>query len=166
LVPERHLMDLARLPEGNEVEDLRRDAVALSGDARVAEPVPALETIERTLDGHERRRPVVRAVDDVVVTPAAIHRHVVVAIAGDPPESRVSVEAVAAAEVRDEAEEALRPEIVDPRVRRLGSGDDVFAVLIVEMAETHVSCSEMSGALSFSPFHRGTPPPRRTGRSN
>src|SRR5690606_22527950 len=50
---------------------------------------------------------------------------------------RVAVEAVAAACVRDQAEELLRAQVVDPGVGSVRRLDDVLAGFIVEVTELH-----------------------------
>src|SRR5207244_3916564 len=57
--------------------------------------------------------------------------------ASEPAQLGVAEEAVTAGLLRNEPEEAFAAQVVDPRIRRLRCGDDVFAVLVVEMSELH-----------------------------
>src|SRR6478736_357776 len=137
-VLERDLMHFAGLAtDGHEVEHFGAQAVAGTRDLRVAEAVTALVEAEFLLHRHERGRPAVPAVVDVEVAAAGIRRHVVVAIARQTTHLRVTVEAVPAALVRNEPEELLATQVVDPRVRGLGCRDDVFFTGVVEVTKAH-----------------------------
>src|SRR5690606_2581196 len=129
----RHLdlMHLVVRADWHEVKGADLDAVTLPGDARVAHAVTALVLLEPGFDGHVRRRPEVTVVVDVEVTSTGVGRDVVVTEARQATETRVAVKAVARSLVRDNAEELLRPEVVDPRVGSLRGGDDVLAVAVV-----------------------------------
>ena len=138
-VGERDAVDLGVRPERDEVEDLGLEALPPAGDLRVREADAALVEVELALHRRPAGRPVVAAVVDVVVAAADVGRDVVVAVARQPPQPGVAVEAVAAAGVRDEAEELLGAEVVDPGVGRPRRLDDVLAGGIVEVAEAHES---------------------------
>src|SRR5208283_770392 len=101
------------------------------------EAVPAFEEVELSLDGHIRRRPVVGTVLHVEVPAADVGRNVVVPVASQPPKARIAIEAISAGLVRDEPEEVLAPQIVDPRVGGPRCRNDVFAASVVEMAKSH-----------------------------
>ena len=62
----------------------------------------ALIKVERCLARFPTRIPYGIAILDVEIPPAIIHRHVVVAIAGDTTELGILIEAVAAGSVGDE----------------------------------------------------------------
>ncbi len=51
-----------------------------------------------------------------------------------PAQARVAIEAISAGGVGDDAEEVLAAEIINPRQRRIGTGDDVFTVGVVKMS--------------------------------
>src|SRR5690606_27205072 len=94
LVLQGDLMHLAVLPDGHEEQDRGAQAVTRSGDARVAEAVPALVVVQLLLGGTPRRAPYVAALVEVEVATARVRGHVVVPIARDPTEPRVSIETV------------------------------------------------------------------------
>ena len=127
LVLQLDAMHFGGVPQRNEVEHLGTNRPARTGDLGVSEPVATLELVELAFDRHVAGRPIVAPVVDVEVPAADVGGRVVVAVPKKAPEPRVSVEAIAARLVRDEAEEALGPEVVDPRIRGLGGGDDIFA---------------------------------------
>src|SRR3954463_9740322 len=97
----------------------------------------AFEEVELLLHRHEGRRPGVPRLVDVEVATARIRRHVVVAVARQASEPRVAIEAIDPALMGHEPKEVLVSEVVDPRIRSLRGGDDVFFVAIVEMTKTH-----------------------------
>src|SRR5687768_16405727 len=141
-------MHFGGVAERHEKEQLRLQAVSLAGDLRVAQAMPALEALELTLDRHVAGAPVILALADVEIATARVGRHVVVAVAGEPPQLGVAKEAVTAGLMRNEAEEAFAAEVVDPRVRRLGRRDHVLAAVVVEMSELH--------CFTFSSSHAAT----------
>ena len=96
----------------------------------------ALIEVEWRLTGFPTRVPHGIAILDVEITPAVVHRHVVVAIAGDTAELSVLVEAVATGGIRDEGEKILIAQIVDPGPRSLRVCNDILAMLVVEMTVT------------------------------
>ena len=130
--------DLEGLAERHEVARLRPDPGAARGDGRVAHPVAALVVVELALGRLPAGAPVraVVVVAEVQVAPAEVERCVVVAVARQPPQPRVPVERVAAGGVRDDPEVVLAAEVVDPGQRRVGSGDDVFASVVVEVSHS------------------------------
>ena len=138
-VREGEFLDFGGRLERHEREELGPQAVLLAGDARVAEAVAAFVEVERRLAGLPARVPDGLPVADVEVAPARVRRHAVVAVAREAAELGVAEERVAAGRVGDEREEVLRAEVVDPRPGRLRAGDDVFAVRVVEMSESHWS---------------------------
>jgi hypothetical protein len=141
-VGERDLLDLGGLAHRHEEERLDGQAAALARDARVPEAVAALEVVEIGLDRQPGRGPHVAAVVHVEVPATGVGRDVVVAVAREPAHLGVAVERVPAGLVGDEREELLRPEVVDPGVRRVGRRDDVLARLVVEVAVTHGCASQ------------------------
>ena len=102
LVLQCQLLHLAPFLEGYEEENAGLYAILAASDARVAHAVTALVEVEWRLAGLPSWIPYRVAVLDVEVTASIVHRHIVVAIAGDATELGVLVEAVAASGVRDE----------------------------------------------------------------
>src|SRR5690606_37983595 len=135
----RHLdlMHLVVRTDRHEIKGADLDAVTLTRDPRVAHAVAALVLLELGLNEHVRRRPEVTAVVDIEVTSTGVSRNVVVTETRQATETRVAMKAIASSLVRDDAEELLSPEVIDPRVRSLRSGDDVLAVAVVKVAKTH-----------------------------
>ena len=136
-VGDRDLLDLGGLAEGHEEQRLDGEPAALARDARVAQAVARLEVVEVRLDRQPRRGPHVAAVVDVEVPAARVGGDVVVAVAREAAHLGVAVERVAARLVRDEREELLGAQVVDPRVRRVRRRDDVLACVVVEVAVPH-----------------------------
>ena len=135
-VRELHPVHLAAVADGHEEKDIGLQAVLLPRHAGIAHAVPALIEVQRRLAGLPARVPDSVAVLDVIIAPAIVHRHPVVAVPQDPAELGVLAEAVAAGGVGNEGEEILRAHIVDPGPRGGGIRDDVLAVRVVEMSET------------------------------
>jgi hypothetical protein len=128
-VGHREFPDFQRLAERHEISGLRLDLVVARTDGGVAHAVAAFVFVElgaRRLPG---RRPELAGVvvADVEIAPADIERRVVVAVAGQAAQARVAVKGIAAGGVRDDAEIRFAAEVIDPRQRRVGLGDDVFA---------------------------------------
>src|SRR5690242_17230063 len=113
-------MHLGGLAHRHEEQQLALETVALAGNLRITEAVAALEELELALDRHVAGAPVVFALADVEVAAARVGRHVVVTVAGEPAQLGVAKEAIATGLVRNEPEEILATEVVDPRIRRLG----------------------------------------------
>src|SRR4051812_30790565 len=101
----------------------------------------ALEGIQLRLYWRIARRPEFAVLVDVEEPPALLVRYAVVAVARQAPQPCVPVEAVAATHVRNQAEEALRAQIVDPGIRRPGRRDYVFPGRVIKMTESHASSS-------------------------
>ena len=138
VVRQGHLLDLGVAPERDEVQHRGREPTARAGDPRVAHAVPGLERVELGLDRHPRRGPDVTAVVDVEVPTAGVVRDVVVAVAREPTHARIAVEGVPAGGVRDQREELLGPQVVDPRVGGARGRDDVLTGRIIEVPVAHV----------------------------
>ena len=136
LVLQRELLHLGPLLQWYEEEHAGLYAVFLTRDAGVAHAVTALIEVERRLARLPAWVPDGVAVLDIEVSSAIVHRYIVVAIAGDTTELGILVEAVAASGIRDEREEILIAQIVDPGPRSLRVCDDVLAMLVVEMTVT------------------------------
>ena len=136
LVLQRELLHLGPLLQRYEEEHAGLYAVFLARDAGVAHAVTALIEVEGCLAGLPAWVPDGVAVLDIEVSSAIVHRYIVVAIAGDTTELGILVEAVAAGGIRDEREEILIAQIVDPGPRSLRVCDDVLAMLVVEMTVT------------------------------
>ena len=104
-------------------------------DAGIVHAMTALVTIEGSLAWFPAGVPYRAAVVDVEIAATIVHRHAIVAVAGDAAELGILVEIVAACGVGDETEEIFVPEVVDPREWCCRVGDDVFAVGIIEVAK-------------------------------
>ena len=96
----------------------------------------ALVEVEGCLTRFPTRVPYGIAILDVEIASTIVHRYVVVTIAGDTTELRILVEAITAGGVRDQREEILVAQVVDPGPRGLRVCDDILAMLVVEMTVT------------------------------
>ena len=83
------------------------------------------------------------SVFDVYMEALLIGRAVIIAVAGQPTQPRVTIEAVAACRVGQEREKILTAEIVDPWKRCARVGDHIFPLLVVKMAELHLELPPM-----------------------
>ena len=119
----------------HEEEHARLDAILGTCDAGVAHAVAALIEIKRSLARLPARRPYGSGVIDIEIPSAIVHRHTVVAVAGDSAELRVLVERVSAGGVRDQREEILISKIVDPWPRGLWVRDYIFTESVIKMSE-------------------------------
>ena len=117
------------------------DTAPLALDHRVAEAEtrggPVL--VERLAHGLPCGRPEVAAVAVAQVKLAAghVHRHGVVAVPQETPRRRRAREAVAAGVVGDDGAVAARTEVIGPRPRRVGAGDDIFPGSVVKVSVVH-----------------------------
>ena len=138
-VRHREFPDFQRFTERHEISGLRLDLVAARTDGGVAHAVAAFVLVELGARGLPRWRPelVGVVVADIEVAPADIERRVVVAVPGQAAQARVAVKGIAAGGVGDEAEIGFAAEVIDPRQRGVGLGDDVFALLVVKMSVLH-----------------------------
>ena len=137
----RHLElpDLQRLAERHEIAGPRVDLVVTGTDDGVAHAVAAFVIVQLGPRGLPGRRPELPrvVVPDVEIAPAEIKRRVVVAVARQPAQARIAVKGIPAGGVGDDAEVGFTTQIVDPRQRGVGPGDDVFATLVVKVSVTH-----------------------------
>ena len=101
-IPQGQLLHLSPGLQWDEEEQAGFDAVFGSGDAGVAHAVATLVTVECSLAGLPGGRPYVAAFIDVEVASPVVHRHVVVAVAGDAAELGVLVEGIASGGIGDE----------------------------------------------------------------
>ena len=133
------LPDFQCFPKRHEIGHLRLDPVMGRADDGIAHAVAAFVLFELGLGRLPGRRPefAVVVVADIQITAADIKRRVVVAVARQAAQARIAVERVAARGVRDDAKVRLAAEVIDPRQRGVGLGDDVFATLVVKMSVTH-----------------------------
>ena len=143
---------LERLAGRHDVERLGTDAAALGSDDRVPESMAAAVALEFALRRLPARVPIVArgVVADVQESATDVQRSAVVAIADQSAQPGVPVERVATGGVRDEGEVVLVAQVVDPWQRRVGTADDVFALVVVELAEAH-PISSVRG--SWDPVH-------------
>ncbi len=134
----RRLLDLGLVGDGDlpELEVLARrnahllhdfQSILLAQDGAVAQAVAALVLVELGLDRLPARVPDGAAIVHVEVTTAHVVGHVVVAVAGQTTKLGVLPEGVAAGCVGAETEELILAEVVEPRQRSIGTGDDIFA---------------------------------------
>ena len=137
-VPQGQLLHLSPDFQWDEEEQAGLNAVFGSGDAGIAHSMTALVAIEGCLAGLPCRRPYAAAFVDVEVASPVVHRHAVVAVAGDTAELGILVEGVASGGIGDEREEIFIAQVVNPRPGCLGVGNDVFAVFVIEISESFV----------------------------
>ena len=116
----------------------RRNAILLPLDHAVAETVTAGIAIQLRFRRLPARIPYGIAILDVDVEALLIERAVVVAVARQPAQPRVAVEAVAARRIGQEREKILASEVIDPRQRRARACDHVLAPLIVKETKLHL----------------------------
>ena len=114
-----------------------RNTIFLPLDHAVAEAVAAGIAVQLRFRGLPAGVPDGIAVFDVNMEALLIDRAVVVAVAGQPAQPRVAIEAVAARRIRQECEKILAPQVVDPRQRRARACDHVFTPLIVKETKLH-----------------------------
>ena len=104
----------------------------------IAHAVATFVAVECGLAGLPGGRPYVAAFIDIEVASTVVHRHAVVAVAGDAAELGVLVERVASGGIGDEREEIFIAQVVNPWPGCLGVGNDVFAVVVIEISESFV----------------------------
>ena len=133
-----------RQPEEQAVVALRdqqrlcgRNTIFLPLNHAVAEAVATGIAVQLRFRGLPAGVPDGIAVLDVNMEALLIDRAVVVAVAGQPAQPRVAIEAVAARRIRQECEKILAPQVVDPRQRRARACDQVFTPLIVKETKLH-----------------------------
>ena len=135
------LPDLQVLAQRHEIAGLGLDAAVGRADDRVAQAVAAVVVVQLACGSAARtatRTRRVCVVAQVDVAPAAVERRVVVAVAGQPAQAGIPVEGIAAGGVRDDPEIGLAAQVVDPGQGRVGPGDDVLAVRVIEVTVLHV----------------------------
>ena len=142
-VRHRHLPDFQVVVQRYKVPRVRLDPAVRGPDHRVAHPVAAgviLQVVPRRLP---RWRPELLrfVVAQVNIPPAQIQRHVVVPVAGQPPQPRVAIERVTPRSIGNDSEICLAAQVVDPRQRRIRLRDHVLAIAIVKISELHDACS-------------------------
>ena len=121
----------------------------------------ALILFQIRLDGHPAGRPEVAVFVDIIIFSAGVRGNVVVAIASQTEHARILIEGIAAGGIGHQGEKVLFAQIVDPGVRRVGAGDDVFAGSVIKIAVLHgvsTSCVNRNGETvvflpSIIPFH-------------
>ena len=137
LVGQGQTGDLGGIAPGHHDRLTGPQAVLGRSDAGVAGAHAAFIAVQRGLGGLPARIPDHVAFFEVEVVSARIGGDVVVAVAGHTQKPRVLVEGVAAGGVAHQGEEVLAAQIVDPWIGRVRSGNDIFAVRVVEMAVVH-----------------------------
>ena len=115
-----------------------RNTIFLPLNHAVAEAVAAGIAVQLRFRGLPAGVPDGIAVFDVNMEALLIDRAVIVAVAGQPAQPRVAIEAVAARRIRQECEKILAPQVVDPRQRRARACDHVLAPLIVKETKLHL----------------------------
>ncbi len=152
-VGQRELLHLAALALGYEQKLPGLHAVLLGLEDRVAHAVAALVAVKRRAHRQEGRGPDHVVVHDVGEAAAQVAAGLVVAVADQPTQLGVPVEAVAAAGVGDQAEEGVAAQVVDPRKRRFRRRDDVFLRNIVKIAKLHSHSSVLFVAEIVFGYH-------------
>ena len=122
---------------GHEAQLAGLQAVLFAGDDGVAHAMAAGVFVQLGFHGFPPGVPHRAVVVDVEIPAAVVNGHVVVAVAGNPAQAGVTVEAVASGGVADDAEEFFAPEVVDPGIGRAGCLDDILPRLVVKVAEFH-----------------------------
>ena len=115
-----------------------RNTIFLPLNHAVAEAVAAGIAVQLRFRGLPAGVPDGIAVFDVNMEALLIDRAVIVAVAGQPAQPRVAIEAVAARRIRQECEKILAPEVIDPRQRRARACDHILAPLIVKETKLHL----------------------------
>ncbi len=144
--------DLERGTQRDEVEGFGVDPTAPRADDRVAQAVSAAVLLEIRSHRLPRRGPelAARPVTEVEEAAAGVARCVVVPVPRQSSEPGIPVEGVPTGGVRDDAEEVLAPQVVDPGQRCVGARDDVLASLIVEAAVPRQWVSAACRSSAFS----------------
>src|SRR6516162_1579262 len=139
MICNRELPDLKIFVERNEVPGTRLYASRARANDRVAQAMATEVILELSLSGLPGRRPEFAGiiVTDIDIAPAEIARGVVVAVAGNSPQARVTIEGISAGGIGDDAEISLAAQIVDPRQRRVRLRDYVLTMLLVEVSVIH-----------------------------
>ncbi len=137
IIAQRHLMHLGVHAHWHKRELAGGQTVLLTGNDGVAHAVAAGIAVQLSFDGLPAGVPDRVAILDVEVAAAVVHRHVIVAVAGDAAQSGIAVEAIAAGGIADDAEELFTAEVVNPRVRRPRRVDDVLAGFVVKVTVFH-----------------------------
>ena len=128
VVPQR---DEELLPDAN--------ALFLSLDHGVAQAVAAGITVQLRLHRLPAGIPDLLAVLYIDMKALGIQRTVVVAVARQPAQPRVSVKGVAARGIGAECEKGLAAQIIDPGQGRARSGDHILPARIIKISELHDS---------------------------
>jgi hypothetical protein len=110
-------------------------------DDAVPHAVPAIAILEVFTHGLPRGRPklTVGIVAQVEVASAGIQGDIVAAAACQPPVAGIPIETVPSRRVRNQGEEFLRTQLIDPRQRRIRLRDHVLAQTIVEIPKIHIN---------------------------
>ena len=122
-------------------ERLNSNAVSFAIDLCIPKPMPALVLWQFLLDRKPTRRPVISIVMDIKISAATIKRNIIVSIAGNTPEASILVETISSGSVWNQGEKVFWTKIINPGIRRLGGGDDIFFVYIIKITEPHVLLS-------------------------
>ncbi len=113
------------------------DAALFGSDLGITETVTALVRVELSLDRLPCDAPYIVVIVYVEVTSACIGGNVVVTITGNSEQSCVLIEAITAGSVGEQSEEVLTSEIVDPRVRCIGTSYAILTCSIVKKTVFH-----------------------------
>src|SRR5664279_1054947 len=116
MIGDVELPDFKALAHRNKIARARLNPFVCRADYAVAHAVPAGVVLELRARGLPRRRPELPAlvVSHVDVSPTDVGGYVVIAVAGQPAETCISVEGVPACGVRNDAEVGFASEVVNP----------------------------------------------------
>lgn len=130
-------LDFAVVVLRYEEGDFCGDVILLTGNDGITHAVAAGICVQVCLYRRPARRPYGFAVLDVEITAAHVYRYVIVAITGDPAQTGILIEVIAAGGVGDQREKLLCAQIVNPGIRSLRILNDVFFVCVIEIAKFH-----------------------------
>lgn len=115
VITDGRLPYFSRFTGRDEEQQLHFHAILGSDDPGVTEAMPAFEMIQRCFNRFPTGIPNRVAVTDVEDSSVYIHRHVVIAVAGETAQSGILPKGVPPSRLRAEPEKLLLPQIIQPR---------------------------------------------------
>jgi hypothetical protein len=94
-------------------------------------------------DRHPARGPNIAAVVYVKITASVIDRNVVVTIARQSSQACVPIKTVSSRGIGNKTKKILGAQVVDPGIRSLGSINNVFSFVVVEISKFHNNASPL-----------------------